>query len=50
MDEEDMRLAKKDGPEFIKCNQNSLLHKAQMFQNCVNKIKPNKWVENYGIN
>jgi hypothetical protein len=50
IDEEDMKLAKKYGLEFIKCSQNSLLYKAQMFWNCVNKIKPNKWVENYGIN
>jgi hypothetical protein len=47
MDEEDMRPAKKYSLEFIKYNQNSLLYKAQMFQNCMNKIKPNKWVENY---
>jgi hypothetical protein len=50
MNEEDMRPAEKYCPEFIKCNQNSSLYKAQMFRNCVNKIKPNKWVENYGIN
>jgi hypothetical protein len=31
MDEEDMRPAKKYGPEFIKHNQNSSLYKAQMF-------------------
>jgi hypothetical protein len=49
-DKEDMRLAEKYGPEFIKRNQNSSLYKAQMFWNCMNKIKPNKWVENYGIN
>jgi hypothetical protein len=40
MDKEDMRPAEKNGPEFIKRNQNSLLYKAQMFWNCVNKIKP----------
>jgi hypothetical protein len=39
--EKDMRLAKKYGPEFIKCIQNSSLYKAQMFH---------KWVENYKIN
>jgi hypothetical protein len=49
IDKEDMKLAKKNGPEFIKHNQNSSLYKAQMFQNCVNKIKTNKWVENYGF-
>jgi hypothetical protein len=27
VDEEDMRPAKKYGPEFITCNQNSLLYK-----------------------
>jgi hypothetical protein len=50
MDKEDMRLAKKYSLEFINFNQNSSLYKAQIFQNCLNKIKPNKWVENYGIN
>jgi hypothetical protein len=44
-----MRLAEKYGPEFIKSNQNSSLYKAQIFRTCVNKIKTNKWVENYGI-
>jgi hypothetical protein len=39
IDEEDMRPAKKYGLEFIKCNQNSSLYKAQMFWSCVNKIK-----------
>jgi hypothetical protein len=31
IDKEDMRPAEKYGPEFIKCNQNSSLYKAQMF-------------------
>jgi hypothetical protein len=39
-----------NGPAFIKCNQNSSLYGAQMLRSCINKIKPNKWVENYGIN
>jgi hypothetical protein len=42
IDKEDMRWAKKYGPEFIKCNQTSSLYKAQMFQSCVNKINTNK--------
>jgi hypothetical protein len=50
LDEEDMRLAEKYGLAFIKRNQNSSLYGAQMLRSCINKIKPNKWVENYGIN
>jgi hypothetical protein len=50
IDEENMSLAEKYSPEFIKCNQNSSLYKAQMFWNYVNKIKIKKWVENYKIN
>jgi hypothetical protein len=50
LDKEDMRPAEKYGPAFIKRNQNSSLYGAQMLRSCINKIKPNKWVENYGIN
>jgi hypothetical protein len=50
LDEENMRPAEKYGQAFIKRNQNSSLYGAQMLRSCINKIKPNKWVENYGIN
>jgi hypothetical protein len=50
LEEEDMRPAEKYGPAFIKGNQNSSLYGAQMLRTCINKIKPNQWVENYGIN
>jgi hypothetical protein len=50
LDEQNMRPAEKYGPAFIKRNQNSSLYGAQMLRSCINKIKPNKWAENYGIN
>jgi hypothetical protein len=50
LDETNMRPAEKYGPAFIKRNQNSSLYGAQMLRSYFNKIKPNKWVENYGIN
>jgi hypothetical protein len=45
-----MRLTEQYGPEFIKCNYNSKLYKAQLLWACINTIKVNAWVRDYNIN
>jgi hypothetical protein len=50
IDEEDMRLTKQYSLEFIKCNYNSKLYKAQLLRACINTIKVNTWVRDYNIN
>jgi hypothetical protein len=39
--DEDMHPTKQYGPEFIKCNYNSKLYKAQLLRACINTIKVN---------
>jgi hypothetical protein len=34
---------------FIKRNENSRLYQAQMFRSCINSIKENAWVRDYGV-
>jgi hypothetical protein len=41
IDEEDMPPTEQYGPEFIKCNYNSMLYKAQLLWACINTIKVN---------
>jgi hypothetical protein len=36
-------------PAFIKRNKNSKLYQAQMFRFCINSIKENAWVRDYGV-
>jgi hypothetical protein len=47
--EEDMRPMEQYGPAFIKRNDNSGLYQAQMFRSCINSIKENAWVRDYGM-
>jgi hypothetical protein len=47
--EEDIRPTEQYGPAFIKKNENSRLHQAQMFRSCINSIKENAWVRDYGV-
>jgi hypothetical protein len=47
--EEDMRPTEQYGPAFIKRNENSRLYQAQMFRSCINSIKEDAWVRDYGV-
>jgi hypothetical protein len=44
-----MRPTEQYGPAFIKRNENSRLYQAQMFRSCINSIKENAWVRDYGV-
>jgi hypothetical protein len=44
-----MRLTEQYGLAFIKRNENSRLYQAQMFRSCINSIKENVWVRDYGV-
>jgi hypothetical protein len=44
-----MRLTEQYRPTFIKRNENSRLYQAQMFRSCINSIKENAWVRDYGV-
>jgi hypothetical protein len=47
--EEDMCPTEQFRLAFIKRNENSRLYQAQMFRSCINSIKENAWVRDYGV-